>query len=290
MNGIFLIDKEPGCTSRDVVNEIMRKTETVKVGHTGTLDPLASGVLIVCVGRATKLVQHLTAADKRYLAEITLGIATDTLDSTGETIREENVDVTDDAIIMAVNSMLGEYEQEVPIYSAIKVKGKKLYEYARAKENVDLPRRMVNIMEIKIASPINRENGRIVFSIECKVSKGTYIRSLVRDIASKLNTIGIMSNLRRLTQGRFTIDECKKIDDISLSDIKPIQYCLKGVYTVCATGILKKEILNGKIIKNIYDSEKVLFIDDEDNVLALYYIYEKDTSMLKPYVMIGGIK
>jgi len=290
MNGIFLIDKEPGCTSRDVVNEIMRKTETAKVGHTGTLDPMASGVLIICVGRATKLVSHLTASDKEYLAEITLGIATDTLDSTGEIIKEEFVDISDEDIIAAVTSMLGEYEQEVPIYSAIKIKGKKLYEYARAKENVVLPKRRVNIMNINMASPIKRENGRIIFSIECKVSKGTYIRSLVRDIALKLNTIGIMSNLRRKTQGKFTIDECKKIDDISLLDIKPIKYCLRDVYTVYATDVLKKEILNGKIIKNIYDSDEVLFIDENENVLALYHVYEKDTIMLKPNVMIGGIK
>lgn len=290
MNGVFLIDKDKGCTSRDVVNEIIKKTENTKVGHTGTLDPLATGVLVVCVGKATKLVDYLTSSNKTYQAEITLGLETNTLDTEGNILKEETKEVTDEEIISAIDSMKGNYEQEVPIYSAIKVNGKKLYDYARAGENVLLPKREVEIFDIKLISDIKRSNNRVIFSIECEVSKGTYIRSLARDIAYKLNKLGIMSNLRRTKLGNFSIDNCKIIDDISLSDIIGIKDILKDIYTVEVDDCLKKDILNGKIIKNIYNKEEIMFIDSDANVLAIYRTYQKDITMVKPFIMIGGIK
>ena len=290
MNGVFLVDKEAGVTSRDVVNEIIKKTETNKVGHTGTLDPLATGVLAVCVGRATKLVDYLTNADKTYIAEITLGIETDTLDLEGSVLKEEIPMLTDENIFQAVMSMKGKYEQEVPIYSAIKVNGKKLYEYAREGIAVELPKREVEIYDISVVSPIVRENNKIVFSVECSVSKGTYIRSLVRDIAYKLNTIGIMSKLRRIKQGNFLIEDCKEIDDIRLADMVSINELLKGSNMLTVDDILKKDILNGKIISNIYGQDEIVFVDQEGLVLAIYKTYDKDSTKLKPYIMIGGLK
>lgn len=290
MNGVFLVDKDKGCTSRDVVNEIIKKTETTKVGHTGTLDPMATGVLVICVGKATKLVNYLTSTNKTYQAEITLGIETDTLDIEGKILKENAINLLDEEIATAINSMVGKYEQEVPIYSAVKVNGKKLYDYARANEKVILPKREVEIYSIKLISDIKRLDSRIIFSIECEVSKGTYIRSLAKDIALKLNTIGVMSSLRRIKQGDFLINDCKLIDDISLSDIISIRDVLKDIYTVKVDDCLKKDILNGKIIKNVYDKEEIMFIDSENNVLAIYRPYYKDTSMIKPYIMIGGIK
>lgn len=290
MNGVFLVDKEAGVTSRDVVNEIIKKTETNKVGHTGTLDPLATGVLAVCVGRATKLVDFLTSADKTYIAEITLGIETDTLDLEGSVLKESFPNVSDNDIFEAVNSMKGKYNQEVPLYSAIKVNGRKLYEYAREGIPVELPKREVEIYDISVISPIIRENNKIVFSIECSVSKGTYIRSLVRDIAYKLNTIGIMSKLRRIKQGNFLIDDCKQIEDVRIADMIGIKELLKDCYMVTVDDILKKDILNGKIISNIYGKDEVVFIDSDELVLAIYQVYEKDNTKLKPYIMIGGLK
>ena len=127
MDGIFLIDKEADCTSRDVVNEIIKKVETPKVGHTGTLDPMATGVLIVAVGKCTKLINTLTADEKEYEAEITLGIRTDTYDITGEILEEKDALVSDDDIVKVLNSFIGGYLQEVPLYSAVRVNGKKLY-------------------------------------------------------------------------------------------------------------------------------------------------------------------
>lgn len=290
MNGVFLVDKEAGVTSRDVVNEIIKKTETNKVGHTGTLDPLATGVLAICVGRATKLVDYLTNADKTYIAEITLGIETDTLDLEGSVLKEEIPMLTDENIFQAVMSMKGKYEQEVPIYSAIKVNGKKLYEYAREGIAVELPKREVEIYDISVVSPIVRENNKIVFSVECSVSKGTYIRSLVRDIAYKLNTIGIMSKLRRIKQGNFLIEDCKEIDDIRIADMVSINELLKGSNMLTVDDILKKDILNGKIISNIYGQDEIVFVDQEGLALAIYKTYDKDSTKLKPYIMIGGLK
>lgn len=290
MDGVFLVDKEKWVTSRDVVNEIIKKTENNKVGHTGTLDPIATGVLVICVGKATKLVNYLTASNKSYIAEVILGIETNTLDLEGDIIKEEIVTATDEEILNAVSAMKGKYEQEVPNYSAVKVNGRKLYEYAREGIPIKLPKREVEIFDIKLLGPIKRENNNIIFSFECIVSKGTYIRSLIRDIAHKLNTVGIMSNLRRIKQGNFTIDDCKSIDDIRIADMIGIKEILKDSYMVTASDILKKDILNGKIIDNIYGRDEVVFIDSNDLVLAIYRTYDKDTTKLKPHIMIGGLK
>ncbi len=290
MDGVFLVDKEKWVTSRDVVNEIIKKTENNKVGHTGTLDPIATGVLVICVGKATKLVNYLTASNKSYIAEVILGIETNTLDLEGDIIKEEIVTATDEEILNAVLAMKGKYEQEVPNYSAVKVNGRKLYEYAREGIPIKLPKREVEIFDIKLLGPIKRENNNIIFSFECIVSKGTYIRSLIRDIAHKLNTVGIMSNLRRIKQGNFTIDDCKSIDDIRIADMIGIKEILKASYMVTASDILKKDILNGKIIDNIYGRDEVVFIDSNDLVLAIYRTYDKDTTKLKPHIMIGGLK
>ena len=226
MNGFFLVDKEIGCTSRDVVNEIIKKVETQKVGHTGTLDPLATGVLVVCVGKATKLVNMLTCEYKEYEAEITLGVKTDTYDITGNIIEEKIANVTEEEIKNVLNKFIGEYEQEVPIYSAVKVNGKKLYEYARNNENVILPKRRVEINDLKLISNIRKVDNRIIFKIWTRVSKGTYIRSLVNDIARSLKTIGVMSSLRRTKLGSVNIAQCKQIDDITLKSLIPVKELL----------------------------------------------------------------
>ena len=289
MNGAFFIDKEINCTSRDVVNEIIKKVETNKVGHTGTLDPLATGVLVVCVGKATKLVSLLTCDNKIYEAEVTLGIKTDTYDREGNILKEENTSVSKEEVINVLNSFKGEYEQEVPIYSAVKVNGKKLYEYARNNEYVELPKRMVRIDDIELISDIDIINNKQVFSIRVAVSKGTYIRSLVNDIATRLNTIGIMSNLRRIKLGNIDIDSCKTIDALSLNDLVSVKELLKEYKMVTVDESLEKDILNGKILDNIYGENEIVFIDSNDKVLALYKIYDKDNTKIKPEIMLGGI-
>lgn len=289
MNGIFFVDKEIGCTSRDVVNEIIKKVETRKVGHTGTLDPLATGVLVVCVGKATKLVNMLTCEYKEYEAEITLGIKTDTYDITGNIIEEQIPNVTKEDIEKVLKSFIGEYNQEVPIYSAVKINGKKLYEYARNNESVILPKRNVEIKDLKLISNITIKDNRIIFKIWTRVSKGTYIRALVNDIAHTLKTIGVMSSLRRTKLGNISVAQCKHIDDITLKSLIPVKEVLKDYPFVYVDNVLKNDILNGKIIDNIYQNERIVFLDKNDLVLAIYKTYDKDKSKMKPDIMLGGI-
>ena len=286
MNGIFIIDKPNGVTSRDVVNTIVKKFNTKKVGHTGTLDPIATGVLIICVGSATKLVDELTCNDKEYIASVELGTLTDTLDNTGKILKEEKCIKTKEEIITTLNSFKGKYMQEVPIYSAVKIKGKKLYEYARENIDIELPKREVEISNIELVSDIEYKDDKTYFSFRCSVSKGTYIRSLIRDIAIKLNTVGIMTDLRRIRQGKFNIKDSITLDNISENNLINIIDVL-DYKKVELTSILEKKVLNGAIIDNIYDSDEVLFIKDSE-AIALYKKYEKDDKKLKPYKMFKG--
>lgn len=285
MNGIFIIDKPKGITSRDVVNEIIKKVGTKKVGHTGTLDPLATGVLVVCVGKATKLVNELISEDKEYIASVTLGINTDTLDSMGSVLFEEDVVKTKEEIIDVLNSFKGRYEQEVPIYSAVKINGKKLYEYAREGINIELPKREIEVKDIELIDNIEYKNNKTIFKFKCKVSKGTYIRSLINDIAAKLDTIGIMTNLRRIRQGDFKIEDSVKLDDININDLKNIIDILP-YKKVELTDDIRKKVLNGALIDNIYNEDKILFIENNE-VIALYKTID-DKSKLKSYIMFRG--
>ena len=264
MNGVIVIDKEKGITSRDVVNRLVKEYNTKKVGHTGTLDPIATGVLVVCVGSATKLVRDLTNHDKEYIATVCLGKLTDTMDITGNLIKEEVVNVSKENLIETLNSFKGKYIQEVPIYSAVKVNGRKLYEYARNNEYVELPKREVEIYDIELL-----EYNESTFTFKCSVSKGTYIRALINDIATKLGTIGTMTDLRRTRLGKFTLDDCNR-GLISIKDV--VDYPI-----VELTNDIEKKVLNGAKIDN---SDKVLFVKDNIEIA----IYEKG----KPYIMFRG--
>ena len=287
MNGIIVINKEKDMTSRDIVNIISKQLNVKKVGHTGTLDPIATGVLVVCLGSATKLVEILTSSYKEYEAEIILGTQTDSLDITGNIIKEEEVNFKKEEIINALESIKGKYMQEVPIYSAVKVNGMKLYEYARNNMNVTLPKKEVDIKEIELISDIRYENNKIIFKFRCLVSKGTYIRSLIRDIAFKLNTVGIMSNLKRTKQGNFNIENSYTLNDIKNGNFKliPINECLSNLFTCKVDEYLENKIKNGQLLENRYDSEKILFVNQNDEVLAIYEIYEKDSNKIKPWKM-----
>ena len=284
MNGILLINKPINITSRDVVNNAIKKLGTKKIGHTGTLDPLATGVMVLCVGRATKLVELLTSNDKEYIAEVTLGIETDTLDITGNVLKQNNPNVTKSEVIEVLNSFKGKYNQEVPIYSAVKINGKKLYEYARNNEKIELPKREVDIKNIEL---INYDENTNKFTFKCLVSKGTYIRSLIRDICNKLGVIGTMSKLIRTKQGKFNLTDCINIDDISIDKLLDIKDVL-DISKVVVNDDLKSKILNGQIFDNIYNDDKILFIDKDNKELAIYQVYEKNKNKIKPYIMLSS--
>lgn len=287
MNGIILVNKPYGYTSRDVVNILCKKFKTKKIGHTGTLDPIATGVLILCIGSATKLVEALTSDDKEYIATVELGTLTDTLDNTGNVIKEEKTNVNVNQIKKALEKMQGVYQQEVPIYSAVKINGKKLYEYAREGINVDLPKRMVNIKSLELINNIKYENNKTTFQIRCHVSKGTYIRSLVNDIAHELGTVGTMTSLNRVKQGIFNISDSYTLEDIENDNYKllSIKEALSNVKQVIVSGEELFKIKNGTRLENIYHSDKVLFLDEFNNEIALYKTLDNDDKIIKVYKM-----
>ena len=278
MNGIIIIDKEKNMTSRDVVNKVSKILGTKKIGHTGTLDPLATGVLVLCVGKATKLVDLITGYDKEYIAKVCLGTLTDTLDITGNIIKEKETNITKEEIEKTLKSFIPGYEQEVPIYSAVKINGKKLYEYARNGETVELPKRYIKINSIDLISTIEYKNGKTYFSFITNVSKGTYIRSLINDIGKKLNTYGTMLELRRTKQGNFKIEDSSNINEPKIIKIEEI---LKDYYKKEIDGKLYKKISNGVKIKNEENKDIVVFTHNKE-VIA---IYKKENEYLKPYKM-----
>ena len=272
MNGILVINKETGYTSRDIVNIVAKQLNTKKVGHTGTLDPMASGVLVLCVGNALKMCEMLTNHDKEYIAGITLGVETDTLDMEGNIISTEHVDIDKSTIINAVNSFMGCYLQEVPKYSAVKVNGRKLYEYARNNIEVALPSKMVNIYNIEIIDDIRYADGFIHFKIKTKVSKGTYIRSLVRDIGDKLGVHAVMNSLIRNTQGNFSIEKSFSIDDIKQGNYKlvSIMDAFPHLQRIIVDDNMAFKIKNGVIVDSFFDGDKAFILDNNKNLIAIY--------------------
>lgn len=282
MNGVILVNKPINVTSRDVVNYAIKKLGIKKIGHTGTLDPIATGVMVLCIGKATKLVDLLTSKDKEYIAEVTLGIKTDTLDITGQVLEKNKCSVSRNQLIRILNSFKGKYMQEVPVYSSVKINGKKLYEYARKNESVELPKREVHIKNIELIS-IDEDKCKFIF--KCLVSKGTYIRSLIRDICYKLNVIGTMSRLLRTKQGNFSIDNCINMNDISECKIVDPREVL-DIPIVKVNNTVKNKIINGQLLDNDYNDKMMLFVDEFDQTLAIYKVYDKDSNKIKPYIML----
>ncbi len=220
-NGIINVLKPPGMTSFDVVAYLRGVLKTRKIGHTGTLDPAAVGVLPICVGSATKVIEFITDNDKHYRAELTLGIRTDTQDSSGNIIDVRNPDLSAEKIHGAIKSFEGKYNQIPPMYSAVKVDGKKLYELARSGITIERKPREVeiysaDILKIESGTAVLEDNEipviRVLFDIKC--SKGTYIRTLCDDIGERLGCGGNMSFLIRLGTGAFGISESKTLDEI----------------------------------------------------------------------------
>ncbi len=280
INGIISVNKPKGLTSRDVVNEIQKSLNT-KAGHTGTLDPMAEGVLVVCLGKASKLAELLTSTQKEYIAEVTLGLETDTLDIEGKMLKEDNKYITKKQIEEALKFFTKTYKQEVPKYSAVKVNGKRLYEYARNNQEVTLPKKEVTIYDLKLLDYKN-ENNKIVFTIYTKVSKGTYIRSLIRDVAHHLNSLGTMSKLTRISQGKFKIENTYTLEEIKNNNYKIISIKdALDIKVVKVNNELKQKIINGQKLDLDYD--QVLFVDNNENELA---VYKKENNELKVWKML----
>ena len=281
MNGILVVNKPIDYTSRDVVNKIGGILKTKKVGHTGTLDPIATGVLVVCIGNTTKLCELLTSEYKEYIATIKLGIKTDTLDTTGTIIETKDYNVSENQIKETLNTFLGTSIQTTPIYSAVKVNGKKLYEYAREGIQVELPKREINITNIELLS---YKDDEIIF--KTTVSKGTYIRALIDDICTKLNTVGTMSNLQRTKQGNFSIEDSYTIEDIQSGNCKllSIEESLTNLEQITINEELYNQVKNGSIIDKTFNND-IACLNYNGKIVAIYQTYHKDKALAKPFKM-----
>ena len=213
MDGILVVKKEKNYTSHDIV-AIVKKITKTKVGHTGTLDPMATGVLPLLLGEGTKLSKYLIEHDKIYIATIKLGQKTDTRDAEGKVIEEKEVNtalLNEQNVKTILNNLKGRQVQTPPIYSAIKVNGKKLYEYARKNQKVEIPKREIEIYEMELIG-INESEKTITFKVHC--SKGTYIRSLCETISEKLETVGYMKELKRIKVGSFSENKAVTLEEI----------------------------------------------------------------------------
>lgn len=284
-NGILVVNKPSGCTSRDIVNIISKKFNTRKVGHTGTLDPIAEGVLIIPIGKSLKIAELLTSTTKEYIAGVILGYETDMLDITGTEIKRNIPNTTKEKIEEVLSSFIGKQLQRVPMYSAVKVGGKKLYEYARSNIEVEAPTKEIEIFNIElIEDPIFNEK-TIEFNIKCLVSKGTYIRSLIRDIGYKLNTYGTMKSLIRTKQGKFCISDAYSLEDIMNDKYKllTIQEALPNIKVTKIDDETLKKVKNGMPIPKMFEENMSLLVDKDNKEIA---IYKKDGNIVKPYKMI----
>lgn len=230
MNGVLLIDKPVGMTSHDVVYRLRRALQTKRVGHTGTLDPDVTGLLVMLVGEATKLTEILQEREKSYSAEVTLGFSTTTEDKSGDFVKSSSVDgITTEAIDQALQNMSGEYHQRVPLYSSVKVEGRKLYYYAREGIEVERPIKTVHIYDLVRTSEPQLKDGNISFNIDVTCSKGTYIRTLAVDIGKALGVEAHMSGLVRTGSCGFHLDDAIPLSAIDANEIIPIIDCLDGM-------------------------------------------------------------
>lgn len=295
MNGIIIVDKEPGFTSHDVVAKLRGICGQRKIGHTGTLDPMATGVLPVCLGSATKLCDMLADRDKEYVAELLLGVETDTQDVTGQVLARRLVEVEESQVRSAAQGFVGEYLQVPPMYSALKVDGKKLYELARAGKEVERKARPVRIYELEIL-----ECSLPVVRMRVVCSKGTYIRTLCADMGEQLGCGGTMRSLRRTRVGQFSIEDACTLGRLQQwkeegglnQALRPVD----SVFMDCPALHVRERDLrlldNGNAIApeqtaegQAYEADRWIRMYRPDGSFAGIYAYEPDRSRYRPVKM-----
>ena len=263
MNGIIIVNKSKGYTSHDIVAKIKKMTGE-KVGHTGTLDPLAIGVLPILIGKGTLCSKYLMNHDKTYIVLLKLGIQKSTGDEEGEIIQEETVNenmLEEKEVKTVLESFLGEQEQIPPVYSAIKVNGKKLYEYARKGQEVEVKARKITIYDIKLLK-IDKKNCEIQFEVSC--SKGTYIRSLCENIAKKMGTVGYMKELQRTKVGTFTIDQSVNLENLTKETIEKHMITIENLFKN-----LEEIHLSERKLQLLLNGVKLSF-DLQDGIYKIY--------------------
>ncbi|WP_332648310.1 tRNA pseudouridine(55) synthase TruB [Lysinibacillus sp. 54212] len=302
MNGILPLWKERGMTSHDCVFKLRKILKTKKVGHTGTLDPGVEGVLPICIGQATRIAEYLTDAGKTYEAVVSIGRATTTEDAEGDTV-EENLApkaFSRQEILQALRQLTGEIEQTPPMFSAVKVNGKKLYEYARAGQTVERPTRKITIYELELLSNEESFEGEEVhFSIRIKCSKGTYIRTLAVQIGEALGYPAHMHELVRTASGTFTEKNCltlaqvqEKVDENDLQFILPVEYALSDYPYVEIDESNEKQIFNGQVLPLhalLEVNEKIVY-GVKGRAFAVYIAHPTKKGFMKPDKMFPVIE
>ena len=275
MNGIFLINKEANWTSFDICAKVKRLFNTKKVGHSGTLDPFAEGLMIVCLGQATKIIPFLEHYNKTYLATIKLGEETDTLDNTGNIIDKKDVlNYSLEEIKNVLNSFLGKSQQIPPMFSALKHDGVPLYSLAREGIEIERKPRDIEIFSIELI-----EYNKPFLTFKCKVSKGTYIRTLAKDIAIKLSTVGHLVKLIRTNIDKFDLNIEKKVNELTINDSISIVEMLT-LPTLIVDNEIEKKIRNGNKL-SLQGKNILLLVNEKNEALAIYekkedgYYYSK---------------
>lgn len=295
MNGILPLYKPTGMTSHDCVAKLRRLTGERKIGHTGTLDPGAEGVLPICFGKATKVVSYMTEDTKRYEAEIVLGIATETEDRFGKIIEEKKVDAVPapERIREVLHQWTGSIKQVPPMFSAVKVKGKRLYEYAREGIKVERPTRQVTIYELRMIESAHKVSGTsTAFRIGVHCSKGTYIRTLGVDIGKSLGCPAHVSWLKRTASGAFGVNDCfdfaevealihnKQLEDLLL----PLDYALQDLPKWSVDQETEQRINNGAVLEVPCGMQKQRFTvyNEKGCLLAVYRLHPNKPGLIKP--------
>lgn len=266
INGIIVINKEKGYTSHDVVAKLRKILNTRKIGHTGTLDPEATGVLPICIGKATKVSDMILNSGKEYTAKIKFGVTTDTQDIFGNVISQKEVNLSHEEIVSAIKSFEGDITQIPPMYSAIKIDGKKLYEYARKGIEVERKTRQVTINKIEI-SDVSSDSATI--KVDC--SKGTYIRTLCEDIGKKLGCGGCMESLARTRSSIFNIEKSVKIDDVTYENHQNYLIATDEVFSE-----YPKIIVNNEIKSRLINGAKSTIKKD----IGMYRVYDEKGSFI----------
>ncbi|WP_026391412.1 tRNA pseudouridine(55) synthase TruB [Haploplasma modicum] len=281
MDGIILINKPVGITSFDVVRRAKKIFNTKKIGHTGTLDPFASGLLILCVGKATKLATKLTSEIKSYEGIIKFNKHYDTFDVTGNVLNEDNKIITLSDLNSIKEEFLGNQKQIPPIYSALKVNGKKLYEYARKNIDVEIKPRDIDIYDLNFKETKTSNE----FYFDVLVSKGTYIRSLAVDIASKLNTYGALKTLNRTKIANFSLENSVDLENATTNDLISIEEIYKDSKKLVLSDYLIKLVKNGIYLdeRQIITNKDFLVYDNNNNLIALYEVV--DINKYKPLII-----
>ncbi|MFD1735861.1 tRNA pseudouridine(55) synthase TruB [Bacillus salitolerans] len=296
MDGILLLHKPKGLTSHDCVFKVRKLLKTKKVGHTGTLDPDVTGVLPICIGRATKIAEYVTGTSKTYIGEVTIGYSTITEDSSGEIVQKKEVDrtITRSEIEEVLQGLMGKQLQTPPMYSAVKVNGKRLYEYARKGMEIERPTREITIHDLQLLDDRSVFEGETIsFQFKVTCSKGTYVRTLAVTIGEKLGFPAHMSHLIRTASGGFQIEECITFEEIEkvleLGQIQsiliPLERALAHLPNLQIDDKVAMKVRNGAVLEAVEllnNAPFIVLLDESHRALAIYEKHPSKPGLMKP--------